>query len=110
MADADILEKIDHLEKTLERIEKRKSLFIYSLHNLNLELNTPLPILIEHDGYQYISYAPDVDVYGCGETEYESIEDLRQSIVDLYFDLKEERLEVDLQKILEYLKLVIKEK
>lgn len=110
MAESGILEKIDHIEQLLEKIEKRRLLFIHSLHNSRLELKIPLPISLENDGYQFIIYNPDIDIYGCGETEYEAIEDLRQSIVDLYFDLKEEELGTDLQKIFEYLQSVVSEK
>ena len=110
MAESEILEKIDHLEQVLKKIAERKTLFINSLHDSRLELKIPLPITLENDGYQFITYNPDMDIYGCGETEYESIEDLRKSIVDLYFDLKEEELGSDLQKIFEYLQSVISEK
>lgn len=106
----ELLQKIDSFEQILKKIEKRKNLLIHSLHDLRLELNTPIPITIEYDGYQFITYAPDSDIYGCGDTEYEAIEYLRQSIVELYFDLKGEKLGKDLQKIFEYLKTVINEK
>ena len=103
MAEIEISEKLDHLEEMLKSIEKRKTLFIHSLHNPRLELNTALSVALECDGYQFIAYAPDIDIYGCGETEYEAIEDLRQSVVELYFDLKNEKLGKDLQRIFEYL-------
>ncbi len=106
----EISEKLNHLEEMLKSIEKRKTLFIHSLHNPRLELNTAFSVALEYDGYQFIAYAPDLDIYGCDETEYEAIEDLRQSIVDLYFDLKNEQLGKDLQRIFEYLKSVTEEK
>jgi hypothetical protein len=31
--------------------------------------------------------APDLDIYGCGDTEYEAVEDLRESIIDLYLEV-----------------------
>jgi hypothetical protein len=110
MAELGISEKIDYLERVLKKIEGRKSLFIRSLHNPHLELSDSLPITLENDGYQFIAYAPDIDIYGCGETEYEAIEDLRQSIVELYFDLKQDKLGDDLKGILEYLNSVVVEK
>ena len=110
MAELEILEKIEHLEQLVRKIEKRRLLFIHSLHDSRLDLKIPFPITLENDGYQFITYNPDIDIYGCGETEYEAIEDLRHSIVDLYFDLKEEELGADLQKIFEYLQSVVGEK
>jgi len=110
MAELEISEKIDNLERILKKIEGRRSLFIRSLHDSRLEINVPLPVTLENDGYQSIAYAPDMDIYGCGETEYEAIEDLRRSIADLYFDLKEEKLGADLQRIFEYLRSVVVEK
>jgi len=84
-------------------------LFINSLHSSNLSLITPIAISLEYDGYQFITYAPDLNIYGCGESEYEAIEDIRVSIVSLYYDLKEERLGQDLQNIWNYLQSIIKE-
>lgn len=107
MAELNITERI---EKVLDKIEKRKSFFINTLHNSSLELIIPIPIVLDNDSYQFIAYSSDLDVFGCGETEYEAIEDLRQSIVDLYFDLKEEKLGSDLQRIFDYLQSVVKEK
>ena len=106
MAEVASLEAVHHLEQILNRIERRRALFIHSLHDSRLQLNVSLPITLEDDGYQLIAYAPDLDIYGWGETEYEAIEDLRQSVVDLYFDLKAEKLGGDLQKIGNYLQSV----
>jgi len=103
----ELLQKIDNIEQILRKIEKRKNLFIHSLHDSRLELNVPIPISVEYDNYQFVAYAPDSDIYGSGDTEYEAIDDLRQSIVELYFDLKNEKLGKDLQKILDYLESVI---
>jgi len=63
---------------------------------LRLDLKTAISVILEYDGYQFIAYTPDIDTYDCGETEYEAIEDPRRSIIDLYFDLKDERLGEDL--------------
>ena len=109
MAEVESLQTVHHLEQVLNRIERRRALFIHSLHDPRLRLNVSLPITLEDDGYQFVAYAPDLDIYGLGETEYEAIEDLRQSIVDLYFDLKAEKLGGDLQKIWNYLQSVVTE-
>ncbi len=65
---------------------------------------------MEYDGYQFIAYAPDLDVYGCGDSEYEAIEDLRESIIDIYHDLKRETLSLNMRKIWGYLSSIVEEK
>ncbi|MFH0774077.1 MAG: hypothetical protein V2A53_01085 [bacterium] len=102
-----ILEKevigVDELKEIIRKIERKKALFINSLHSSNLNLQGAVPVSLEYDGDQFIAYSPDLDIYGCGESEYEAMEDVRASIVDLYYDLKEERLGQDLQNIWEHL-------
>ncbi len=85
------------------------SVSISTLHDLRLRLRQQITVSLEYDGYQFIAYAPDLDIYGSGDTEYEAIEDLRQSIVDLYFDLKGERLAPSLRKIWDYLNSIVEE-
>jgi hypothetical protein len=109
MAQVESSEALTQLEQALNRIERRRVLLIHSLHDSRLKLNVSLPIASEDDGYQLTAYAPDLDIYGWGETEYEAIADLRQSIVDLYFDLKAEALGDDLQKIWDYLQSITTE-
>jgi len=84
-------------------------LAIRDLHDSRLCLREPITISLENDGYQFIAYAPDLDIYGWGDTEYEAIEDLRQSIVELYFDLKGEKLAPSLRKIWDYLNSIVEE-
>ncbi|MEW6620137.1 MAG: hypothetical protein AB1422_12520 [bacterium] len=110
-----ILEKevsleIKGLKEIIKNIEKKKVLFINSLHHPALHLCASIPVSLEYDGYQFITYTPDLDVYGCGESEYEAVEDIRMAIVDLYYDFKGERLSQDLQNIFDYLCSIIKEK
>ena len=104
-----IIQEFNGLKETISGIASRKIFFINSLHNSHLSVHAPISIFLEYDGYQFVSYAPDLDIYGCGDSEYEAIEDLRESIVELYFDLKEEELGSDLQKIWEYLNSIITE-
>jgi hypothetical protein len=109
-----ILEKeigeVDTLKEIIRKIEGKKALFINSLHSSFLSLCASIPISLEYDGEQFIAYAPDLDIYGCGETEYEAIEDIRASIVDLYYDLKGEKLGKDMENIWGYLQSITKEK
>ena len=104
-----LMQELNGLKDIIGDIASRKIFFINSLHNSNLSLCAPVSVSLEYDGYQFITYAPDLDIYGCGDSEYKAIEDLRESIVELYFDLKEDTLGPDLQKIWEYLKSVITE-
>ncbi|MBA7496608.1 hypothetical protein ES702_07217 [subsurface metagenome] len=83
--------------------------FISSLHSSRLKLQKAITVSLEYDSYQFIAYAPDLDIYGWGDTEYEAIEDLRQSIVELYFDLKGEKLAPSLRKIWDYLNSIVEE-
>ena len=85
------------------------SVSISTLHDLRLRLRQQITVSLEYDGYQFIAYAPDLDIYGWGDTEYEAIEDLRQSIVELYFDLKGEKLAPSLRKIWDYLNSIVEE-
>jgi len=105
-----LLKEIDGLKKSIEGIGRQKVLFISSLHNTHFHLKTSISVSLEYDSHQFIAYAPDLDIYGCGDTEYEAVEDLRESIIDLYLDLKEEKLGPDLQRIYEYLSPIIEEK
>ncbi|MBC8233836.1 hypothetical protein H8E77_30170 [bacterium] len=108
-ATAALIQELNGLKEIIGDIASRRIFFINSLHNSHLNLRAPISVSLEYDGYQFIAYAPDLDIYGCGDSEYEAMEDLRESIVELYFDLKEEALGSDLQKIWEYLKLIITE-
>jgi len=85
------------------------SVSISTLHDLRLRLRQQITVSLEYDGYQFIAYAPDLDIYGWGDTEYEAIEDLRESIVELYFDLKGEKLAPSLRKIWDYLNSIVEE-
>ena len=104
-----LIQELNGLKEIIGDIASKKVFFINSLHNSHLSLCAPISVSLEYDDYQFIAYAPDLDIYGCGDSEYEAIEDLRESIVELYFDLKEEALGSDLQKIWEYLRLIITE-
>ena len=82
---------------------------ISTLHDSRLRLRQQISVFLEYDGFQFIAYAPDLDIYGCGDTEYEAVEDLRQSIVELYFDFKGEKLAPSLKKIWDYLISIVEE-
>ncbi|MDI6791417.1 MAG: hypothetical protein QME81_00925 [bacterium] len=104
-----VLEELNGLKETIMGLERKKFLLINSLHHSSLHLISPVAVSVEYDGYQFIAYTADLDIYGCGDSEYEAIEDLRQSIVELYYDLKNEPLGKDLEKIWEYLSCIVRE-
>ena len=79
------------------------------LPNPYFKFRQPVVVRSEYDGYQFIAYTPDLDIYGRGDTEYEATEDLRQSVVELYFDLKGEKLGSSLKKIWDYLNSIVEE-
>ena len=107
---AQISDDIKQVAITLKQIvETKKAISIRSLHDKYLILKEPLSISLEYDGFQYTAYATDLNVFGCGETEYESLEDLRKTIIDFYNDLKDAELAPPMNRIWSYLSSVISE-
>ena len=45
---------------------------------------------LEYDEGQVIACAPDLDLFGYGDTENEALDDLRRTVADLYRTLKED--------------------
>jgi len=105
-----IAEDIRQMRETIRAMGAKKSILIASLHDSRFKLKESISVFLENDGHQFIAYAPDLDIYGCGDLEYEALEDLRTSIVELYFDFKKEKLAPSLQKIWDYLSSIIEEK
>lgn len=57
----------------------------------NYELFTPLSVVVEYLDGEYIAKAPDLpQLYGCGDTMFDSVEMLKQEILALYKDLCED--------------------
>jgi len=103
-------ELLGHL-KEMKRLEGRKSILLYSLRHPRLRLREPLAVLLEHDDGQVIAQSYDLDLFGYGDTENEALEDLRQTVADLYFELKEnaEGLGLLPEKVWGYLSSIISE-
>lgn len=85
---------------------------IRSLHDDCLETDSPISVLVEEEEEQITVYAPDLEIYGCGYDLGEALEDLRGSIVDMYYDLDKDKdkLGVDLKKIWDYLSSITRVK
>ena len=73
----------------LREYTKRTHL-ISDLADLRLSLKEFLPVEIEYDGIQFIVYSQDLDEFSSGPDEPEAINEFKQSVVDIYFLLKEE--------------------
>ena len=54
-----------------------------------MKVKEPLSVLLESDDEQMIAYCHDLEVFGYGDTEWEALTDLRETIADLYFELSE---------------------
>ena len=82
---------------------------IRSLHSVRLLLREPISVLVEEDEEQVIAYAPDLEIFGEGDDLGEALEDLRESIIELYHDLAGHvgRLGNDLEKVWQYLSMAI---
>jgi len=74
-------------------VSPSKPVLLYSLHHPDLFLATPIAVSLEHDpdGAQVVAYAYDLNLFGYGETELMALGDLRRTVADLYFELRETR-------------------
>ena len=88
-----------------------KPILIYSLYNENLCLLHPISVSLDYDESVVIAYSYDLDLFGYGETESEALNNLRQTIVDLYLELRENKnnLDINARKVWNYLNNIIEE-
>ena len=80
---------VGELSPRVEKLTRRRPLFLCSLRHPQLKLSSTIAVSLEDDGVQIIATAYDLDVFGYGETEGEALDDLRRTITDLYFTLKD---------------------
>lgn len=80
---------VEELGPKIERMGTRRPILLYSLRHPQLKLKEPLAVLLEDDGEQIIAYSYDLETFGYGDTEGEALDDLRQTVVDLYLSLKD---------------------
>jgi len=87
-----------------------KPILIYNLHE-DLHLLQPISLNLDYDENMVLAYSYDLDVFGYGETESEALNDLRQTIVDLYLELRENKnnLDINAKKVWNYLNSIIEE-
>lgn len=74
-----------------EQIIEYRNIFIGTLHSEDYVLRKPIPVSIEHEEQVYVASNYDLGLYGYGDTENEAIDDLRESIIGCYEDLKQEK-------------------
>ncbi|MDI6793512.1 MAG: hypothetical protein QME81_11715 [bacterium] len=90
---ATVLEHLNVVEKEIENIHsafKAQNVFISSLGNARLILKQPLLIQVMQDEGGYIAHYHDVEAVGFGDNVSEALNNLKENIVELYFDLKED--------------------
>ena len=85
-----------------------RTLLLDSLHSKELVLRHPLPVYVEQDDNgEFVAYAPDLNVYGIGGTEFGALSDLRAEVVELYMDLREANLGSAMSTVFDYLRSVV---
>jgi hypothetical protein len=108
----DLLSEVANYVRFLKSREAgtTRNLLIGTLLSDRLELQAPIPLVLEHDGDQFIAASPDLNVHGVGEDESAALDDLRQAIEDFYFSLKGDELGHELGRRFAYLKSIMVEK
>ncbi len=68
-----------------------KPVLLYSLHHPQLALTSPIAVSLEYDPdfVQVVAYAYDLNLFGYGDTELAALSDLRRTVTDLYFELRD---------------------
>lgn len=64
---------------------------IGSLRHPLLRLDTPLHVILSRDEEQVMAECPEFEEFGYGSNSTEAIKDLQDTIVELYFTLKDEQ-------------------
>ncbi len=72
-------------------IAPRQAIRIASLDRAGLCLKEPIQIYVESSGSGYIAYSVDLDEFVTSDDEQSSISELKASIVDTYYILKEDQ-------------------
>lgn len=117
-----LMGKIDEMMEMIKTIDVKQkeidlsfckvctSVIVNNLGVDNFYLNKSITVLIKKDNNMYIAETVDLDIYGYGNDEKESINSLKLAIVDTYQDLieNEEVLSDHLKRQLVFLKGLIK--
>ena len=87
----------------------KKATYLDNLNSDRLKVKMPIYVSLELDHHQYIAVASNLNLYGCGDTETEAMNDLQIAIVELYFDLKGDKLAKPMIQIWKNLNDLVKE-
>lgn len=88
-----------------------KTVFIRDLHDSRLDMQDPIPASLEFSEGQVSACCYDLEQFGIGNDEFEALDDLRATIVELYFALKgEPRLGPLPERQLSYLRRALRER
>lgn len=63
--------------------------FVSDLGDPRLTLKQPLPVVIQYGDTAITACSYDLEDFGVGDTEFEAVNDLKATIAELYFALKE---------------------
>jgi hypothetical protein len=82
--------EINDLKKRVEELEERPLIYTTTINELltkKYSLSRPLDIVIEKYDNEYIAKIPEIEIFGSGLTESESIINLKREIINLHEDL-----------------------
>jgi predicted RNase H-like HicB family nuclease len=107
--------EIDKLYKAIGKLSKKlaaKSIFLQNLRHPSYILKQPLSVTLESEDSEIVASCYDVNMYGCGDSEEEAIDDLCSVLVEYYETLKEdkEKLGIIPKKHWGFLSSIIEEK
>ena len=68
-----------------------KTVLIQVLLDDRLRLNRPVVVKIEKEGEHFIAKCDEFEEYGYGHSFIEAVDDLRQTLVELYWTLQKEQ-------------------
>jgi len=113
MHEAEIAELKERIEK-LEEIREQQLISIQFMESSQLILKQPIFVNLSYNAQNgiYIVDCPELEIYGEGRDEQESIMDFKIAMEELYFNLKKdkEKLGLALEKKWNILKNIIEEK
>jgi predicted RNase H-like HicB family nuclease len=90
---------------------EKTAYFIGNLDRPELNLRSPIPIYVEAAGEQFVAYSPDLEEFAVGLDHQSAIDELKESIIAVYFILKKDqsRLGPIQQNHWDYLRRIILE-
>ena len=89
---------------------QQRTVFIRDLADRRITVVEPIPVSVESSDGQATACCYDLEQFGAGADEFSALDDLRATVVELYFALKSEsRLGPLPQRQLDYLKKVVRE-